>query len=85
MGLDMYVYRIKKLTDEEIKEMTGMIKDDAEDQYDILAIPQEVKDSGEYAQILSILRPVRMKQNYYDYSKIRKDCGFLEKSGGAFS
>lgn len=69
MGLDMYVYRLKKLTDAQVKEMTGMLEDEALDKYNILEIPQEKKDSSEILPILSILRPIRMKQKVYNFQK----------------
>lgn len=78
MGLDMYVYRLKKLTDEQVKEMTGMMADEAQDKYDLLAVPQEEKDSCEFTHILSILRSVIMKRRSYDFAKIRKDYGLRE-------
>ena len=97
MGLDMYIYKMSKLTDEEVKQIEGKKFDDIiQKNTNYAFIPRADKecDMGSEKTLLSILKPTTILDDYIDMEKLKKETkvpktAFLtgrciSKNGGTF-
>ena len=76
MGLDMYAYRVRKLTDEELTEIEGRNVSNLGDE--VLCIPEEdiaENEDGAFADLLPYIRQVNVAKTETDFDKIRRDYG----------
>lgn len=74
MGLDMYMYRAKKLNEAEVKSLTGKHAQKIAEESDYTYFTKnEVLDDTELTELMPMLTTVTMKNTFINMEKIRKD------------
>lgn len=74
MGLDMYMYRAKKLNEAEVKSLIGKHAQKIAEESDYTYFTKnEVLDDPELAELMPMLTTVTMKNTFINMEKIRKD------------
>lgn len=72
MGLDQYIYRMKKIGKDTLKELNGKHMDNIDgSQY--MTIDKRFVDSAEYRDLADILQPIKLVATYIDEQKIKRD------------
>lgn len=80
MGLDMYLYKVKKLGQKKIKELDGMKEKDIYENYDnigVFHIPEDEENDEEFYEMFRDIIPyctrICISCDYIDMEQIRKD------------
>lgn len=83
MGLDMYIYHVNKINEEEARKLTGKTMQEAEEMarasgthYTIADVSEEATE--EIADIMDYVSVVNMKERYLDMDKV-KELGIVPK------
>ena len=79
MGLDMYIWRMKKVSKEEAKRMNGRKVDEIENMYSIFHIPESEENSPAVKAVIPYCQKIKAIQSYVDTDKIVKDNGIQEE------
>ena len=83
MGLDMYIYRAKRVSEEDLKAINGMSRDDIDNKFPrALVVTNEDYDDypSLYTELLPYMSPVNVKNTYIDLVKLKEAYGIPENA-----
>lgn len=81
MGLGMYAYKIRRLSDDEVSKISGKKKEEVDDAYDystILCMDIRDEEKDMICDLAPYLRRVPLVAKLNDFSKLKKEKGIPE-------
>ena len=76
MGLDMYIYRASRVSEENLKVMNGMSRSDIDAQFPraLVITDEDYRENATlYAEILPYMSSIKVDNEYVDLAKIKRD------------